>query len=269
MTAAETARIIQMVIAFYPSSKVRDDDLTIKLWHEMLADLPFDMVDAATKRMVSTLKFPPTIADIRGAVADAMSEAKGEISAGDAWARVRKAISRFGYYQPEKAREWLGERIWHAVDMIGGWTYINTTEDGIATLSAQFERRYNAAVEQRKHAVQIPQSTRDAMAGMVARMEGMGGEQQALPDIHALSLDQQAQALRLQKQIEEAQPMSGFDGLSIRELRQKEAEAEQRRQQELDAGRPQFAAVCERLRDKFRKRIEDAEAALHEGGVAQ
>ena len=162
MTRDEVITLIQTIIVMYPSSKVNADPLTVAVWHEMLNDLPGDVVTAAVKRMCATLKFPPSIADIRENVAEAVREANGTLTAGEAWSQVRKAASWYGYYRPDDARKALGEEIWRAVEMVGGWREVCEGESAI--ISAQFERRYNAMVQQTMHRVQIPASVADDMA---------------------------------------------------------------------------------------------------------
>ena len=162
MTRDDVIRVLQTIIVMYPSSKVNADQLTVAMWHEMLEDLPADVVSVAMKRMCATLKYPPSVADIRQAVTDAVRDAAGVPIAGEAWARVSKAMSRWGYHRPEQARADLGEDIWRAVEMIGGWCEVCMGER--AVLSAQFERRYNAMIEQRSKLLQIPASVRSDMA---------------------------------------------------------------------------------------------------------
>lgn len=178
MTRAETKILLGMIVTAYPDSKIAADDRTVDLWFDMLQDLPANVTAAATKAMFATLKWPPKIADIREAVARAQSEARGDLSAGEAWGRVRRAVSRFGYYQPEAAREFLGATLWAAIDQIGGWAYLCTTEDDASTLSAQFERRYKAAAEQQKYRDMVPQAVQDHLkalgAGQGMKMIGGG-----------------------------------------------------------------------------------------------
>lgn len=162
MTRDDVIRVLQTIIVMYPSSRVNADPLTVAMWHEMLEDLPADVVSVAMKRMCATLKYPPSVADIREAVKDAVQDAAGIPIAGEAWAKVSKAMSRWGYHRPEQARADLGEDIWRAVEMIGGWCEVCMGER--AVLSAQFERRYNAMVEQRSKLLQIPASVREDMA---------------------------------------------------------------------------------------------------------
>ena len=120
--------------------------------------------------MCATLKFPPSIADIREAVAKAAQDARGVLSAGEAWARVKGAIGRYGWNRGEEARAALGEDIWRAVQMIGGWVEICVSDEPETVRSAQFERRYNAMIQQQGEKIQIPESVRTDMAALVGPM---------------------------------------------------------------------------------------------------
>lgn len=170
MTKKETAQMLALLSATYPRFNLAQDELALTAWHEMLQDLPGNVVAVAVKRMISTLKFPPTIADIRGAVAEATKDASGTLSAGDAWHKVRKAVSNYGFYRPDEARAFLGDDIWHAVEMVGGWSELCVGENSDTIISAQFERRYNAMINQQAERIQIPASVREEMARLVAPM---------------------------------------------------------------------------------------------------
>ena len=50
MTAAQTARLLAVLAAAYPASKIRADQHTVALWQEMLEDLPEGLELAAAKR---------------------------------------------------------------------------------------------------------------------------------------------------------------------------------------------------------------------------
>lgn len=178
MTKIETAQMLALISAAYPRFEMRESEKTLSVWHEMLKDMPGDVVSVAVKRMISTQKFPPSIADIREAVAASVQQAKGTESAGEAWRKVTKAIGMYGYYKGEAAHEYLGERIWRAVEMIGGWADLCISEDSEAVRSAQFERRYNAMIQQQAEAIQIPASVSEDMA----RLMGGFDERLALND---------------------------------------------------------------------------------------
>lgn len=167
MNKSETTKLLAYIAIAYPNGKVEPNEPTINLWSRFTADLSLEAAQLAVDSMISTLRFPPTIADIREAVAKSASEARGDLSAGEAWQKVRKAISRYGYYRSDEARAALGERLWSAIEQIGGYGYVCTTEDDASTLSAQFERRYKATAEQERYREQVPATVQDRMRALV------------------------------------------------------------------------------------------------------
>ena len=170
MTLVETTTLLQTIAAMWPASQFRSDEMTVRVWHKMLDDLPGAVVSAAVERMASMLKFPPTIADIREAVANATQDAQGTLSAAEAWRKVTKAISNYGYYRPDEARAFLGEDIWRAVEMVGGWSDICISEDPETVISAQFERRYSTMLKQKSDMIQIPASVNENMQRLVGSL---------------------------------------------------------------------------------------------------
>lgn len=180
MTKAETIALLQTIIVMYPGSKINADPLTVAVWQEMLGDYPGEVVSAAVKRMCATLKFPPSIADIRENVAQAVEEARGIPTAGEAWAKVCKARSWYGYYRADEAHAALGDEIWRAIGMVGGWRELCIGEGDAAVTSAQFERRYNSMIQQAMNRIQIPASVHEEMMRLVGplteRLAIGGGE---------------------------------------------------------------------------------------------
>ena len=162
MTKAETVTLLQTIKVMYPDNRIKPDELTVGIWHEMLQDLPGEVVAAAVKRTCATLKFPPSIADIREAVVKATKDAQGALTAAEAWTMVNKAVRWYGYYREAEAREKLGAEIWRAVEAVGGWREVCASEEpGI--ISAQFERRYNAIMARSDEQLLIPQDVREDM----------------------------------------------------------------------------------------------------------
>lgn len=167
MTKAETVTLLQTIKVMYPDNRIKPDELTVGIWHEMLQDLPGEVVAAAVKRMCATLKFPPSIADIREAVVKATKDAQGALTATEAWTRVNKAVRWYGYYREAEAREKLGGDVWHAVEAVGGWREVCMCEDP-GVISAQFERRYNQMMGKADERLLIPESVREDMSRLTA-----------------------------------------------------------------------------------------------------
>ena len=167
MTKAETATLLRVIASAYPRSRWENFDETLEIWHEMLEDLDLPVVQLALKRMIAVLKYPPTVADLREAVAELATQ--GQLTPGQAWGKITAALRAFGYYQPEKAREALGEDLWSMVGQMGGWTHLCECENP-DVVGAQFERRYKAMLDRRKDQIQVPGKIKQQFALMLEQV---------------------------------------------------------------------------------------------------
>lgn len=64
MDKKEFTRLASIIRAYYPNA-LRDGE-SLNLWYEQLQDVPFAEAESNLKKHVSTSKFVPTIAEIRG-----------------------------------------------------------------------------------------------------------------------------------------------------------------------------------------------------------
>lgn len=125
------------------------DDARLKLYVEMLSDIPPSILETAVKKLIMTNKFLPSIAEIR----EVAYGIKGIISGtaapdeSEAWGEVIKAIQSVGYYGKPKFSH---EAITTAVNNIGWQDICMTTNDGMNTLRAQFRRAYQLAAQRQK-----------------------------------------------------------------------------------------------------------------------
>lgn len=125
------------------------DDNRLRLYVEMLSDIPPSILEASVKKLIMTNKFLPSIAEIR----EVAYGIKGIISGtaapdeSEAWGEVIKAIQSVGYYGKPKFSH---EAITIAVNNIGWQDICMTTNDGMNTLRAQFRRAYQLAAQRQK-----------------------------------------------------------------------------------------------------------------------
>jgi hypothetical protein len=96
MTQLEVAQLVAMLAAAFPHARIGEK--TMQVYESMLADLDHEAAKRACARLLSTAKFMPTIAEIRGATVD-MEHGPRRIGA-EAWGDVNDAVRRFGRYQP-------------------------------------------------------------------------------------------------------------------------------------------------------------------------
>lgn len=125
------------------------DDNRLRLYVEMLSDIPPQILEVAVKKLIMTNKFLPSIAEIR----ETAYGIKGTISGtaapdeSEAWGEVIKAIQSVGYYGKPKFSH---EAITAAVNNIGWQDICTTPTDGTNTLRSQFRRAYQLAAQRQK-----------------------------------------------------------------------------------------------------------------------
>jgi len=110
---AITAKLYDKTLDFDVCQMIVDD----------LVDLDYDScMDALLRfRKDQKNKTWPRAADIRNLVSPTLdSDTKGKLAA----SRVIESVSKFGYTNPEEAKNYIGELGWKAVQRFGGWQYI-------------------------------------------------------------------------------------------------------------------------------------------------
>lgn len=141
--------ILKAVAPLQLAFKGNLDDARMRLYVEMLSDIPPQILEAAVKKLIMTNKFLPSIAEIR----ETAYGIKGTISGtavpdeSEAWGEVVKAIRSVGYYRKPKFSH---KAITTTVNNIGWQDICMTTIEGMNTLRAQFRRAYQLAAERQK-----------------------------------------------------------------------------------------------------------------------
>ncbi|KAF6591018.1 replicative helicase loader/inhibitor [Paenibacillus sp. EKM205P] len=64
MTEEQTIDLLTLIATAYPMFQANDDVLS--LWNKMLSDIPAERATRNLQQHIKTMKFPPTIAEIRG-----------------------------------------------------------------------------------------------------------------------------------------------------------------------------------------------------------
>jgi hypothetical protein len=142
VSPAETARLLAVVAAAYPSFEV--DEIRHRVWTETLGDLDYELASLAVRRHIASSKWPPAVAEIREH-AFALSS-PDHLSGAEAWGELMGAVRRFGYYAEVEGLASLSPETRQVAELIG-WRDINLCEE-VDVLRGQFLRMYQQ-VEQR------------------------------------------------------------------------------------------------------------------------
>lgn len=159
MTKNEAARILAVIAAAYPRFQVDSEGLTLSVWHEMLGDLDYKLVQIAVQKLILESPFPPTISDVRKQVVEIIQDPDDNVDGASAWGEVVQAIRNYGYYRTEEALNSLSPRVRKVASMIG-WREICTCEEP-GVVRGQFIKMYETYAAREKQDALLPNRLRE------------------------------------------------------------------------------------------------------------
>ena len=171
MTRQEALTIMAMLKTAYPSfykdfSK-EELNAAVNLWATMFSEESIQVVTEAIKALMCTLKFPPTIADVKEKIA-AITHPQ-TMTEMEAWQLVRQAIS---YYRAEETFAQLPpilQKIVGSPSVLRQWAQMEAeTVDSV--IQSNFMRSYKARVAHEKEYAMLPASTRNLIRELAAKM---------------------------------------------------------------------------------------------------
>jgi hypothetical protein len=155
----------------YTSDRFLPDEDAIKIWYELLKDLPYEQVNIAAQKYMTTSHFPPTPADLRAAVTPPPAEWS------DAWEKVIGSVRKYGSWDVKAAEESFDDLTAKVVKNLGGFRRICELEhDEMDVLRANFRDIYSRQAKAEAESNQMSPQLRE----MVGQMLGGSGEQRRL-----------------------------------------------------------------------------------------
>lgn len=164
MTLDEWKNVAKTINVLYGSGTkvVLDTKEKVLGWYSCLNDLPCDVVLNAIKNIAMRSKFPPSIAEIREACVEMMTQPA--LDEQEAWLMVRDGI-RNGYYGAAEEFAKFPPLIQKAVvdpSSLSEWALLPSDEVG-TVIQSLFKRNYRAVVEREK---------REALLGSIGTKAG-------------------------------------------------------------------------------------------------
>lgn len=155
MTFDEFKTLAKGLKSAYTTPNFLPDEYSVKVWYKFLEDLPCDLATMAVQKYISTNKFPPTIADIRGMVADMMT---GSNDWSESWKQVTRFISLYGIPNESKAYDSMDEYTREAVKRLG-WKNLCMSQNQTAD-RANYRMVYETITRERKDQLSVPENLR-------------------------------------------------------------------------------------------------------------
>ncbi len=166
MTRDEFKTIIAAIKSNYRNFGIETKE-QFDFWYEMLGDIEYRVMQIAIGKLVSELKFAPTIADIREQVAAIKTPQENRITAADAWGEVEQAIRKYGYYQQTEALDSMSPITRRTVDCIGFRQICLCEEPGV--VRGQFLRMFDQAANKEKQNALLPENLKKQIDAIAAR----------------------------------------------------------------------------------------------------
>lgn len=166
MKPKEVVELLVIITAAYPNMQI--SEAMVKLWHELLEDIDFNLAKTAVKKLILESPYPPTIADIRKHVMEITTPPEDRIDAAEAWGEVLRAIRHHGYYCEKEALESMSPRTAKVVRYMG-WREICLSED-IDVVRGQFIKMYNAVAEREKQERLLPAALKEDIQKLASKM---------------------------------------------------------------------------------------------------
>ena len=151
MKQSEALKLVAILKAAYPRQET--DEATAEAYVGFLTDLDVDLVDRVVRDLIATSRFFPTIAEIRGAAAEASCGLPSVTAA------LAMVTERHRLTDDELAARPLPVAVKQAYRLVGGaWAF--RTSEHPTTLHAQFRDAYRAIRDEAVRTAQTPAALR-------------------------------------------------------------------------------------------------------------
>ena len=140
----------------------------LNLWAMMFMDMPAKLVTEAVKALITTLKYPPTIADVNDKIL--LLTRPPDMTEQEAWNLVYKAIQSASYHAQENFDKLppILQKLVGSPNQLREWAQMDT-ETLKSVVSSNFNRSYTARVKQEKEYQVLPQSNKQIIQGLVGK----------------------------------------------------------------------------------------------------
>jgi len=171
MNKTETASILAIMKTAYPTFYKNNEEIadTITLWAMMFETDSFKTVIEAVKTLMCTLKFPPTIADVKEKI-NLITQKPIETEL-EAWGKVANAIKDSNYNASERFTELpiVIQKTIGRAEQLREWACMDTDTVN-SVIQSNFMRSYKVKVAMDREYSMLPESTKVMMNGLNVKM---------------------------------------------------------------------------------------------------
>ncbi len=166
MTREETIKVMAILKVAYPhyySDKSTEElSQAVTLWWDMLAEYSYTLVSNAVKALIAASPYPPAISDVREKIRLISAQPEEDMTEGQAWAKVRKAVCNSTYNAAEEFAKLppLIQRAVGGCEVLRAWAATGAGELD-TVISSNFQRNYRAKKASDREYQTLPENVKD------------------------------------------------------------------------------------------------------------
>ena len=170
MDKSEFCKFAMALKTYYPKETLIPNEQAMSLWYEQLKDISYETASLFLNKWVSSEKWSPTIADIRGETSDIVN---GEVADwGHGWEQVEHCIRHFGYYREEDAINYMDDVTRQVVKRLGFKNLCMS--DNPSTDRANFRMIYEELAKKEQKSRQLSPETKACLEQIAAATDRIG-----------------------------------------------------------------------------------------------
>ena len=174
MDKQEFSTFAMALRTYYPREQILPNKEAMALWYQELQDIPYQVATAALRKWVGTNKWSPSIAEIREVVAQVTNGE--EMTWGEAWDTVLKAIRKYGSYGQVEAMKSLDPVTRRCLESLG---YINLCiSENISVERANFRMIFDTFQKREQERRQLALPLQETIKSL--QLKGVDGNPLAL-----------------------------------------------------------------------------------------
>lgn len=176
MNLVETAKLMAVLETAYPmfyakkTQQERED--AIRLWAEMFADEPGEVVAMAVKALIKSRvsTFPPGIGEITEKIQQITQPE--QMTEMEAWNHVVRAVGNSNYNSADEFKKLpeVIQRLVGAPSQLREWAAMDS-ETFNSVVASNFQRSYKARAKKEQEYLTLPSSVKSFMASLAAGMK--------------------------------------------------------------------------------------------------
>lgn len=174
MNQLETMKIMAVIETAYPrfyaQKTAEERENAVRLWAQVFAEDPYNVVSMAVMALIKTSPYPPQPSDVNAKIQQiTQPEQMTEL---EAWGLVAKAVSNSAYNSGEEFKKLppVVQRLVGAPSQLKEWALMDA-ETFNSVVASNFQRSYKVRAKNERDYLALPANVKSYMASIASGMK--------------------------------------------------------------------------------------------------